>query len=183
MVSEITVETDLGDIGFCHTIHNDIDIRHQNLTPTRRDDIYETTTRPQRDETRFMRPQLVDTIRYIVHIVHIHRYLVDICRYSLNIPSIFPRYPLSLPPSLPQADPNETTTIFGSYCVTPTRSQRYLGHIVWHQRYTNTTICLKTPDIDGVRYWGEKSRPGMPAVVPADSPAGKMGKSSPILKI
>ena len=33
-------------------------MRHQNLTPTRRDDIYETKTRPQRDETIFMRPKL-----------------------------------------------------------------------------------------------------------------------------
>ena len=102
--------------GFAWSIRYDIDMRHQNLTPTRRDDIYETKTRPQRDETIFMRPKLDpnetptifgsycvnDTIRYIVHIVHIHQYLVYICRYSLNIPSIFPRYSLDIPsPSLP----------------------------------------------------------------------------------
>ena len=135
--------------GFAISIRYDINMRHQNLTPTRRDDIYETKTRPQRDETIFMRPKLDpnetptifgsycvnDTIRYIVHIV-------DICRYSLNIPSIFPRYSLDIPsPSLPP-----------SLRQTPTRPQRYLGHILLHQRDTNEKSRLKTPDISPQRY-------------------------------
>ena len=71
--------------------------------------------------------------------------LVDIRRYS-SIPS-------SLPPSgRPQrdhndigvilCDTNEITTILGSYYVTPTRSQRYLGH---QHTNTNTTICNDMP--------------------------------------
>ena len=160
--------------------HNDI---YETTTRPQRDnnDIYETTTRPQRDNndigvtlsepqqytntTICLKTPDIDDGRYIFG-----RYWSKFGQYS----SIF------LYPSLPQADPNETTTILGSCCVTPTRSQRYWGHIMWHQRdhndiwVTNTptptqryaTICLKKGDIDGVRYWGEKSRPPMDSTVP-----------------
>ena len=123
--------------------HNDI---YETTTRPQRDnnDIYETTTRPQRDNndigvtlsepqqytntTICLKTPDIDDGRYIFG-----RYWSKFGRYS----SIF-LYP-SLPPSLRQ---------------TPTRPQRYWGHIIWHQRDHNDiwVILLDTNDTPTQRY-------------------------------
>ena len=141
-------------------------MRHQNQTPTRRDDIYETKTGPQRDETIFMRPKLDpnETRRYLGHIVSTIRYdississiFINIWSIFVDIPSIFPQYSLDipsispLPPSLPpsgrpQRDHNDIWVIFCDTNETPTIFGSYFVTPTRHQREISP---------QNTRYWG-----------------------------